>query len=201
MTSMIILAIMTHLGLFLHDAGFGGHTAWVVTTYTLVAMWAQLIGGYVGDRFPKRVGIFVFTTIQAGAVLLLTFSTELWMFYTFAVIFGFGFGGRNPLTTSIRGEYFGRGNFGKILGISTIPMNGLLLAFRAPSPDTCTTGEESYTIAFLVLAAFNFIGGVCFLFAKRPQHSRPRRQPPFLCLPPRPPAAIRKAPAGHCEIA
>ena len=168
LTSMIILAIFTHLGLFLKDAGFEQHNEWVVTTYTFVAMWAQLVGGYVGDRFSKRVCIFVFTTIQAAAVVMLIFSTEAWMFYTFAVTFGIGFGGRNPLTTSIRGEYFGRGNFGKILGISTIPMNGLLL-IASPFAGYMYDWQQSYTIAFLVLAAFNFAGGVCFLFAKRPE--------------------------------
>ncbi len=168
MTSMIILAIFTHLGLLLKDAGFEQYAGTVVILYTLVSMFSQPLGGYVGDRFPKRIGLFVFTTIQASAVVMLTFSTELWMFYTFAVIFGIGFGGRNPLTTSIRGEYFGRGNFGKILGISTIPMNGLLL-ISSPFAGYMYDWQNSYTIAFLVLAAFNYIGGVCFLFAKRPR--------------------------------
>ncbi len=186
LTSMIILAIMTHLGLFLTDAGFGQHTAWVVTTYTFVAMWAQLIGGYVGDRFSKRVGIFVFTTIQAGAVVVLTFSTQLWMFYAFAVAFGLGFGGRNPLTTSIRGEYFGRGNFGKILGISTIPMN-LLLLVASPFAGYMYDWQQSYTVAFLVLSGFNFAGGIFFLFAKRPR---------IPTAPPAAPAAVATAPAA-----
>ena len=168
MTSMIILAIFTHLGLLLKDAGFQEYAGTVVILYTVVSMFSQPLGGYVGDRFPKRIGLFVFTTIQASAVLLLTFSTELWMFYTFAVIFGIGFGGRNPLTTSIRGEYFGRGNFGKILGISTIPMNGLLL-ISSPFAGYMYDWQGTYTIAFLVLAGFNYAGGVCFLFAKRPQ--------------------------------
>ena len=168
MTSMIILAIFTHLGLLLKDAGFEQYAGTVVILYTLVSMFSQPLGGYVGDRFPKRIGLFVFTSIQASAVVLLTFSTELWMFYTFAVIFGIGFGGRNPLTTSIRGEYFGRGNFGKILGISTIPMNGLLL-ISSPFAGYMYDWQNSYTIAFLVLAAFNYAGGVCFLFAKRPR--------------------------------
>ena len=168
MTSMIILAIFTHLGLLLKDAGLEEYAGTVVILYTLVSMFAQPLGGYIGDRFPKRYGLFVFTTIQAGAVLLLTFSAELWMFYTFSVIFGLGFGGRNPLTTSIRGEYFGRGNFGKILGISTIPMNGLLL-ISSPFAGYMYDWRGSYTIAFLVLAAFNFAGGVCFLFARRPR--------------------------------
>ena len=168
MTSMIILAIFTHLGLLLKDAGFEPYAGTVVILYTLVSMFSQPLGGYVGDRFPKRIGLFVFTSIQASAVVMLTFSTELWMFYTFAVIFGVGFGGRNPLTTSIRGEYFGRGNFGKILGISTIPMNGLLL-IASPFAGYMYDWQGSYTIAFLVLAAFNYAGGVCFLLAKRPQ--------------------------------
>ena len=168
LTSMIILAIFTHLGLFLKDAGFESQVGRVVTTYTFVAMWAQLIGGYIGDRYSKRAGLFIFTTIQAAAVVLLTFSTQLWSFYAFAVVFGLGFGGRNPLTTSIRGEYFGRGNFGKILGISTIPMNILLLG-AGPFAGYMYDWQESYTIAFLVLAGFNFLGGVCFLFARKPQ--------------------------------
>ena len=168
MTSMIILAIFTHLGLLLKDVGLQEYAGTVVILYTIISMFAQPLGGYIGDRFPKRIGLFVFTTIQASAVVLLTFSTELWMFYAFAVIFGLGFGGRNPLTTSIRGEYFGRGNFGKILGISTIPMNGLLL-ISSPFAGYMYDWLGTYTIAFLVLAGFNYAGGVCFLFAKRPQ--------------------------------
>ena len=168
MTSMIILAIFTHLGLLLKDAGFEEYAGTIVILYTLVSMFSQPLGGYAGDRFPKRIGLFVFTTIQASAVVLLTFSAELWMFYAFAVIFGIGFGGRNPLTTSIRGEYFGRGNFGKILGISTIPMNALLL-ISSPFAGYMYDWQGSYTVAFLVLAAFNYAGGVCFLLAKRPQ--------------------------------
>ena len=168
MTSMIILAIFTHLGLLLKDAGLQEYAGTVVILYTIISMFSQPLGGYVGDRFPKRIGLFVFTTIQASAVVLLTFSSELWMFYAFAVIFGIGFGGRNPLTTSIRGEYFGRGNFGKILGISTIPMNGLLL-ISSPFAGYMYDWTGTYTVAFLVLAGFNYAGGVCFLFAKRPQ--------------------------------
>ena len=188
MTSMIILAIFTHLGLLLKDAGLEPYAGTIVILYTLVSMFSQPLGGYVGDRFPKRIGLFVFTTIQASAVVLLTFSSDLWMFYAFAVIFGIGFGGRNPLTTSIRGEYFGRGSFGKILGISTIPMNGLLL-ISSPFAGYMYDWQGSYTIAFLTLAACNYAGGVCFLFARRP------RIPPAPASPSAPPAATTAATA------
>ena len=71
------------------------------------------------------------------------------------------------MTVTIRGEYFGRASFGKILGLSTVPMNVLLL-IASPLAGYMRDVQGTYTNAFLILAALNFIGGVCFLFAKRP---------------------------------
>ena len=168
-TSMVILAIMTHLGLLLKDKGFDVETTgWIVAVYTGVAMIFQLVGGYLGDRAPKNVALFAFTSIQASAVVLLTFASSLPMFYLFAVLFGAGFGGRNPLTTAIRGEYFGRGSFGKILGLSTVPMNVLLL-LSSPFAGYVRDEYGAYTWAFLILAGLNFLGGVLFLMARRPR--------------------------------
>ncbi len=168
-TSMVILAIMTHLGLLLKDEGFDVQTTgWIVVVYTATAMVFQLVGGYMGDRWPKNIALFVFTTIQAAAVVVLTLASSLLMFYLFAVLFGIGFGGRNPLTTAIRGEYFGRTSFGRILGLSTVPMNVLLL-IGSPMAGYMRDIQDSYDMAFLILAGFNFLGGVLFLFARKPR--------------------------------
>ena len=168
-TSMVILAIMSQLGLLLKDQGFEVQTtAWVVSVYTAVAMVFQLVGGYIGDRAPKNLVIFVFSSVQAASVVLLTYASTLTTIYLFAVLFGIGFGGRNPLTTAIRGEYFGRASFGKILGLSTVPMNVLLL-LASPFAGFMYDLQGTYTTAFLVLAALNFLGGVLFLMAKRPK--------------------------------
>ena len=89
-------------------------------------------------------------------------------FYAFAVLFGIGFGGRTPLTTAIRGDYFGRASFGKILGISTVPMNVLLL-IAAPMAGFMRDELGDYDMAFLVLAGLNMAGAVLFLIARRPK--------------------------------
>ena len=168
LTSMVIIAIMAHLGLFMSDNGFDIQTtAWVVSVYTFVAMVFPVVGGYVGDRIPIRIAIFVFTSIQAFSVVILTFATTLTLLYAFAVLFGIGFGGRSPLTTAIRGDYFGRRSFGKILGISTVPLNILLLV-AAPFAGYMYDTKGAYTSAFLILAALSFVGGVFFLLAKKP---------------------------------
>ena len=99
---MVILAIMAHLALLMEDQGYQVQTAsFMVAVYTGVAMCFQLVGGYVGDRASKRLTLAFFTCIQAAGVVVLVFANTLPMFYFFAILFGIGFGGRNPLTVAI----------------------------------------------------------------------------------------------------
>lgn len=168
-TSMVLIALMAHLPSLMRDNGFSIQTAaYVVTAYTSVSMLFQIVGGHVGDRVPKHLALFVFITIQASAVLVLAFrSSDLGSIYLFAVLFGMGMGGRSPLTTSIRGDYFGRRSFGKIMGVSQVPMNVLLLiapTFAGIMRDL----QGDYVVAFTVLAALNLLGGVLFLAARKP---------------------------------
>ena len=167
--SMVVLAIMSHLGLLLRDVGYGVQTVgWVIMVQTAVAIIFQFFGGWLGDRIPKNVALFVFTLIQGLGVVFLTLGPDLLYFYAFAVLFGIGFGGRTPLTTAIRGDYFGRASFGKILGISTVPMNVLLL-IAAPMAGFMRDELGDYDMAFLLLAGLNMAGAVLFLIARKPK--------------------------------
>ena len=184
--SMIILAIMSQLGLMMTEIGYSLQTvAWIVALYNFVSLPFQFGGGYLGDRIPTNVALFIFTSIQGVAVVLITINTSLWMFYVFAILFGIGFGGRTPLTTAIRGEYFGRASFGKILGISTVPMN-ILLLISAPLAGFMRDQLGDYQWAFLTLAILNGIGAILFLIARRPR--LPAAQPV--------PAPVASAAAG-----
>ena len=167
--SMIILAIMSQLGLMMTEIGYSLQTvAWIVSLYNFVALPFQFVGGYIGDRIPTNIALFLFTALQGIAVVLITINTSIYMFYVFAILFGIGFGGRTPLTTAIRGEYFGRASFGRILGISTVPMN-ILLLISAPMAGFMREQLGDYQWAFLTLAILNGIGAVLFLIARRPR--------------------------------
>lgn len=171
--SMVILAVFAHLGLLMRDQGFSVQTTgWIVAVYTAVSLVFQLLGGYLGDKFPKNIALFVFTSIQAAAVVLLAATSSLGGFYLFAILFGVGFGGRTPLTTAIRGEYFGSAAFGKILGVSTVPMNVLLL-IAPPMAGYMRDIQGNYNTAFLTLAILNFIGAAFFLLARKPRLPAP----------------------------
>ena len=166
--SMIILAVMSHLGIMMTELGYSLQTvAWIVSLYNIVSLPFQFGGGYLGDRIPTNVALFLFTMIQGIAVVLIALSTSIYMFYLFAVLFGIGFGGRTPLTTAIRGEYFGRASFGRILGISTVPMNILLL--MAPIMTGYMRDQlGDYQWAILLLAILNGTGAILFLIARKP---------------------------------
>lgn len=175
-SSIVIVTITVHLGPMLDDRGFSLQTVgWVVGAYTGVAAVFTLIGGYVGDRLPIRFALFGFSAVQSGAVLILMLAETQAMVFMFALLMGVGFGGRNPLTTAIRGVYFGRKAFASITGISMIPMNVLLLA--APLfAGIMFDATQSYTMAMGVVAVVSLAGSSLFLFLGSPEAAAEARR-------------------------
>ena len=170
-SSVVLITITVHVGPMLDDRGFSLQTVgWLVSVYTGVGGVFILVGGYLGDRLPMRMTLFGFIALESAAVVILVLANSTAMAFLFAVVFGMGFGGRTPLTTAIRGIYFGRRAYASITGFSMIPMNALLLAaplFAGIMFDT--TG--SYTIPFTTVAVFSFIGATSFLFLGEPPAS------------------------------
>ena len=168
-SSVAIVTLALHLVPKLTDMGMtlsGAGT--VVLTYTIVALPSQFLSGYFADRLPKTLMIAVFLAIQGIALTIIAFADTVLLAYIFALLYGIGFGGRNPLTTAIRGEYFGRKAFATIMGISQFPMNiGMIGAplFAGYMFDT----TNSYVIPFSVFAILTFFGAFLMLFVKKPR--------------------------------
>ncbi len=167
-SSMLFATLTVHLIPMLSDRGLSlQSSANVFSAMMGVAAVFQLIGGYVGDRMETRVAIAVFGFIQAAGFTIAVFTESMPMAILFAVLFGAGFGGRNPLTVAIRAEYFGPNAFATITGISSAPMYLFMLAaplFAAFIFDT----QGSYLIAWLILGGLGSMSGVLFLLAKKP---------------------------------
>ena len=175
-SSIVIVTITVHLGPMLDDRGFSLQTVgWVVGAYTGVAAVFTLIGGYVGDRLPIRLALFGFSAVQSGAVWVLLMADTAQMAFLFAVLMGIGFGGRNPLTTAIRGVYFGRKAFASITGMSMIPMNVMLLA--APLfAGIMFDATQSYFVPMAAIAIVSLAGSSLFLFLGSPQAAAETRR-------------------------
>ena len=176
-SSIIIISVMFYLGLLMVERGFSlGQIGTVISVQTAVSTAFILVGGIIGDRIPIRLAIFAFSLLQSIAMVVLLIAETLPMFYLFTILMGIGFGGRTPLTTAIRGVYFGRSNFARITGISMIPMN---IMFIAVVPYVAWMQEYitgSYTLPLATIAAVSAVGSVMFLMMGNPRLSPSQRR-------------------------
>lgn len=164
-----IVPALTDIGMSLPMAGT------VLLTYGATGAIFQLVGGFLGDRVPKPPAIAAFVVLQGMGMLVAATIHTLPGAFLFAVLFGAGLGGRAPLLTAIRGDYFGRRNFATITGVSQLPMNLIMMgAPLAAGYFFDTLG--SYTVPFLGLAVLNFLGAAFMLFARKPALSAFRQR-------------------------
>ena len=170
-TSIAIVTLALHLVPKLTDMGMSlSGASLIVLTYTIVALPSQFISGYFADRLPKPPVIFVYLMLQGAAILVIAVADTVFMALIFAVLYGIAFGGRSPLMTAIRGEYFGRKAFATIMGLSQFPMNlGMMGAPLFAGYMFDTTG--TYFVPFTTFAALTFLGAVLMLFVKKPQRA------------------------------
>ncbi len=168
-SSVAIVSLALHLVPKLTDMGMSLSSAGIVVlTYTAVALPSQTAAGYLADRVPKTAAIFVFIVFQALGIMVIALADSLPMVYLFAVLYGIGFGGRVPLLTALRGDYFGRKSFATIMGLSQLPNNlGMIAAPLFAGYMFDTTG--SYFIPFSVFAGLTALGGAVIWFAARPK--------------------------------
>ncbi len=168
LSSMLIATLTVHMVPLLTDQGMSLQTAaYVWAVLNAAGAVFQLLGGYLSDRYPRNRLLFVFAALQAVGFILAAFVHSLPMAILFALVYGAGFGGRVPITTAIRGDYFGNRAFATITGISMAPLYLFMLAaplFAAFMFDSTGT----YTISFLILGGLGSASGFFFLFAKKP---------------------------------
>ncbi len=168
-SSVAIVTLALHLVPKLTDTGMSlPQAALVQTVSTIAALPTQFASGYYADRLPKTQLIALFMLIQAAGILVFGLLDAHWTAYAGAVLYGIGFGGRSPLSTAIRGEYFGRKAFATIMGISQLPMNiAMIFAPLFAGYMFDTTG--TYVVPFTAFAVLCFLGSILMLFVRKPE--------------------------------
>ena len=165
-TSVVTLGV--HLPAHITDIGYSTVQAgYIVMVYSTVALFAQIIGGYLGDRLVKKHVLTGFLLIQSIGLFVLTFFKNMMGIIIFSIFYGIAFGGRNPLFTSIRGDYFDRTVFATLFGLSGLVINiGTVTGPVLTGYLFDTKGD--YSIAFFILGIMALIGAVlCFSLPKK----------------------------------
>ncbi|MYD65312.1 MAG: MFS transporter [Chloroflexi bacterium] len=193
---VVIGAVNVHFIAHVHESlGFSVTiAASMLTIMTVTQVVGQMAGGYLGDRYDKRLLIVVAMLFNAGALGLLAFAGSLWMVVAFAILNGIGFGARIPLTTALRADYFGGKYYGTITGFSSMVVTvGIIIGPLAAGFSYDYLG--SYTLGFASLALIASFGAFIFMFTKKPVHPDARRlQPTFPA--PEPPEAPSQVPVA-----
>ena len=173
-SSIVSATVFVHMGLMLDDRGFSLDTiAAAVAIYTGVAAGFIPVGGYLGDRLPIRFMAFSSTALVASSVAVLVLAHHPATLFLFGALFGIGSAVRSPVTTALRGHYFGREGFAAISGLSMAPMN--ILLFAAPlAAGFMRDAMGDYTAAFLTIAGISLAGSCLFLMLPEPP-GRPAR--------------------------
>ncbi|MGD9934108.1 MAG: MFS transporter [Dehalococcoidia bacterium] len=165
----IVSALIVHLVSHLNQ-GLGyslGAASAFVFLMTMMQFIGTLSGGFLGDRFDKRRLVILCMGMHVGGLLLLAQATSFWMIVAFAVLHGLAWGWRGPQMAAIRADYFGRENFGKILGVS----NMIIIVGTISGPIIAGVIYDqtgSYKIGFDILAGIAAVGTTFFVLARKP---------------------------------
>ena len=128
----------------------------------------QLVGGWLGDRYSKRVITSAAMFGHVAGLLLLSHTKSHGMVWFFVVLHGLAWGVRGPLMQAMRADYFGAASFAKIMGISSmIIMLGQIGGPMVAGILKDSTG--SYEKGFTIIALVASIGTFCFALAAPPR--------------------------------
>jgi MFS family permease len=164
--ALVIQTIMVHI--VPHATGLGISATVAATIF--IAIGGTSIAGRVAmgsacDRIGSRsvwIICFVLLPVALGCLLV---AKEMWMFYFFAIIFGFSYGGLVAISSPFVAELFGLKSHGAIMGIA------VFLATIGGAAGPVMAGRvfdvtSSYHLAFLIMLGV-CVGGTILSFLIR----------------------------------
>ena len=138
---------------------------WMVAS--LCNIPSRLLGGFLGDKFPKNMLVGFATLSMALSVFVLGIADGLRMAFLYAVLYGIGWGMRTPVMNALQGEYFGRQSQGIIRGW----LQSLSVPFTIAAPVLAGYAADvqgNYRMTFIVTAFVMLVGAIFIFLASRP---------------------------------
>jgi len=159
--------VFTHLVPHVTDIGFSaGEAAAVLSLVGGLSVVGRVLMGTVSDRIGRKPTAIICALLQAGALVWLTWSQDLWMFYLFALFYGLAYGGLGPSIAALIGDTFGLRNMGAILGALDIGF-GVGGALGPAIGGLIFDATNSYFMAFLLGAVVMFISALLIAVIRR----------------------------------
>jgi MFS family permease len=121
---MVLGCCVCHSCILLHgfnhmtDVGLQAVTAsQVAAVMAISGMGGKIICGLLADRIGGKWAMAIFLTLQAVMIPMFVNAHAVPTFFTWAILFGVGYGGPMPVYAMLFREYFGTRSIGAILGV------------------------------------------------------------------------------------
>ncbi len=168
---MVVGMWMGHGVLHVDELGDGSltavHAGIVLTVMTFAQFGGQLLSAYTGDRYPKRPLLLLCMIGHAVAGVALGLANGMLLLMIFAIVNGIAWGARGTLITSLRADYFGTSQFGRIMGwTSMVMMPFMTIGGLGSGILRDITG--SYDLPFIIFSIGAGTGVLWILMAPRP---------------------------------
>lgn len=164
--------LYTHLVPHITDIGFSPlEAATVLSLAGGTSIAGRILVGNVSDKIDRRLTCVICSLLEAGTIVWLIWSRELWMFYLFAAVYGVAFGGIHPSMVAFLGDTFGMGRIGTIIGFVEVGF-GIGAAIGPSVGGLLFDISGSYYLAFALGVAAVFIRTL-LLAAIRPEIGKP----------------------------
>ncbi len=152
-----VYTILIHIVQHAIDLGISkAVAAGVLSAIGAVSISGRFLMGGAGDKIGEKPALFICLLFLLAALCWLQVVKTLWMFYLFAVIYGFAHGGFFTIGSPLIAKLFGTKSHGLLYGIVIFSstLGGAIGPFMAGYIFDVT---QSYKIVFLILAALCII--------------------------------------------
>lgn len=152
-----VIFYATTRGLSLEAAAF------IITIYSLASVVSRFMTPVLAELFGAKGVMALAYFVQGMSVFLLLWTTELWHFYGFAVLFGLGMGGEMSAFLVANRQYYGMGPVRAVFGFQSMGA-GFGMAVGGLIAGLVYDLFGSYDVAWYISIAASFAGAICILF-------------------------------------
>ncbi len=163
MISLSFNLLITHMVAYATDIDIPAATAVLfVSVLGGSSIPGRLLIGWASDRISRKQLAVACAIVQALAMVWLAFASSLWMFFAFAVVFGFAYGAESNLIASLASQTFGTKNIGSVAGALVVGFN-IGAAIGPLMAGLIYDSTEKYFVSFIASALAATIAALMLL--------------------------------------
>ena len=115
---IVLMAVVTHIMPYLSTLKISRMSSgFIAAGIPLLSIIGRFGFGWLGDHFEKKYVMVVSYSLMGLGTLALCYVQFTEVLYVFLFMFSNGFGGITTLRGALLREYYGKDNFGKLMGI------------------------------------------------------------------------------------